>query len=355
MSAPSRDILVSISKQAVELLTLAKDKSPAARAALVNQLYDLCFAGTDLSTTDRSDATKLLVQIFSHASADVRMSLADRVSGDPLAPRDLVMAIANDLASIAYPVLAESPVLSDADLVEIVRHMTTEHQLGIAQRDSVGPTVTEALVETGDPRAMRWVLENPGATISRMAMETIVDASQGEDQLHRHLVRRDDVPADLATKMQAWLPQPPDRMSAEVGDCGNDKARRLAVELRQSGTLTIDVLLKVLRAGDLPSFEVLLAAYCRMSVIATRQMIESTDGRALAAVLKAQGVDKGTFASIATLIRKARYPDDTTPDNTLLRAAAAFDGITAPHAAEILTKLQAAHPEAATVSIAEPT
>jgi uncharacterized protein (DUF2336 family) len=348
MAVASGPTIDQFGKQAATLLSLAKDKSPSARAALVNQLCDLCFAGATLSAAERQTATSLLLLIFGHANVDVRMSLADRLSRDPLAPRELVLAIANDDASVAFAVLAESPVLSDEDLVAIVRAQSPEHRLGVAQRDVVGAAITDALVETGDPCAMRWVLENPGSEISRASMETIVEAARCEDQLHHSLGRREDIPADLVPRLPERLaPAPREESIASPADEEERRVRAAATDLRDSGELTVDRMLKTLRAGKLSMFEVLLASYCMVSTAAMRRVIASSDWRGLASVCKAIGIDKATFAAIAMLVHKARNPGANSPSNMMVQAAAAFDGIGAVSAADALARLQAAHPEAA--------
>ena len=57
--------------------------------------------------------------------------------------------LANDDIEVAYPILAFNKVLQDADLIEVIRHRTLEHQLVIAIREDVSEAVSDALVRTG--------------------------------------------------------------------------------------------------------------------------------------------------------------------------------------------------------------
>ena len=52
-------------------------------------------------------------------------------------PRDLVSALANDQIEVAHPILTQSTVLQDMELVEIIEHRTFGHQLAIAMRKMV--------------------------------------------------------------------------------------------------------------------------------------------------------------------------------------------------------------------------
>ena len=358
--APSEKLdFASLQSRAKELLALAPDTSDAARAALAAGLYELARASADLTTDDRSMAVDVVMEIIKRAAPGVRQQLSERLARDPQAPRVLVLALANDHIAIAFPVLSESEVLQEADLLDIIRDKPIEHRLGTLQREFVPAAVSTAIVETRDPQAMRWLVENPGSEIPRDAMEVIVEAARAEPELQKPLVGRVDLPEDLATKMTEFIPEAlQERLSeqrqhrasmpaprpAAHGEHADGWALSLALEMRAAGALTAEFLVKILSDGKIGQFDELFARYSRISLAAAQQILSSPTGEALAVALKAQGVDKGTFTTLFMLSRKSRNPASMS-STALHRATEVFEKLKVEDAKKRLAALQAAYPE----------
>lgn len=358
--------LASIQKHAKALLVLARNSSPTARTALVSGLYDLSHESAELPAGERAMAVDVVLEIIKRAPTGVRQQVSERLARDPSAPKVLVLALARDAdVSVAYPVLVESSVLDEADLVDILRRSPPEHRCGTLQRESLSEAVASVAVETGDPQVMRWLVENPGANISRSDMELIVQSSRVEPELQRPLVNRTDLPADLATKMQSFLPDDlrqqivqrhgmdtaalnEARADAETAAAASPEAERramaLALELREAGTLDVELLMQTIRAGKLVEFEAFFARYARISLTAARKILAAQSGEGLAVTLKAPGVNKGVFSKIFMLNRQARDAN-TEVSAALARASEVFDRLQNADTASRLAALRAAHPE----------
>jgi len=100
------------------------------------------------SEQERNLAGEILKRLAKDVEMDIRIRLAERLADDPVAPSELVFLLADDRIEVARPVLARSPVLSDADLVRIVQNGSDNHQLVIAERPAIGETVTAALARS---------------------------------------------------------------------------------------------------------------------------------------------------------------------------------------------------------------
>ncbi len=364
-NSSSPPTLASLQKRAKDLLTLARNPSTEARATLASGLYDLSRASADLPSEERTLAADIVLEIFKSAAPSVRRQLSERVALDPQAPKSLILALAHDEIAIAFPVLIESPVLDEADLLDVLRTSPPEHRLGLLQRETLSEAVAAAVVDARDPQTMRWLIENLGAKIPLPAMETLVEASRAETGLQQPLVNRSDLPPALAAKMYAFVPDDlrhqlvaqhklkpsaqalgavapaPGKTSSPAADA---RALAVAQELRRTGALTIDLLVKTIRAGKIIEFEAMLARFSHISLAASRQILSSPTGEALAVVLKAQGVAKGTFATIFILTRKAREPG-TDLSTALARASDAFDRLTSDEAKKRFAALRDAQPE----------
>ncbi|MDP6883511.1 MAG: DUF2336 domain-containing protein, partial [Rhodospirillales bacterium] len=180
------------------LLRLARDKSMAGRQELAETISDLFLGNTQtLSERERALTYDILSQVIHDVEMGVRRNISKQLSDKPGAPHDLVLMLANDDIEVAYPILAYNKVLQDADLIEVIRHRTLEHQLAIAIREDVSEVVSDALVRTGRERVVRTLLENANAAISSSTMEYLVEQSRRIDSFHETILNRGDLGPDL--------------------------------------------------------------------------------------------------------------------------------------------------------------
>ncbi len=159
-----------------DLYRFARERSAEGRAALTTAVANL-FQDRGDRLTDRERT--LIFSIFRSVVHDVEMGLRRRVSGllanAKDVPRELVCLLANDEIEVALPVILRSPVLEDADLVDLVWYRALEHQLAVATRTGISADVSQALVETGDSGVVRALLDNTSAVIADTTMEYLVE------------------------------------------------------------------------------------------------------------------------------------------------------------------------------------
>src|ERR1700748_98156 len=76
---------------------------------------------SDLSEDDRAAAGGALFVLLADASPLVRQAMSEVFSRSTEAPAAIVQALSLDQPSVALPVLEHSPILLDADLVDLVQ------------------------------------------------------------------------------------------------------------------------------------------------------------------------------------------------------------------------------------------
>jgi uncharacterized protein (DUF2336 family) len=188
------------------LLTLAREKSQAGRNSLFGTVQEL-FVKNDGNLTDRERALmgEILRQLIHEVELSVRKDVAKRLADRDDAPRELVLALADDDIEVAHPLLLKNTVLHDVDLIEIIKHRTQSHQLAVSMRKNISEGVSDALVGTGDTGVITSLLENENAAISRASMAYIVAESKRVDTFQNPLINRKDLPPDMARKMYWWV------------------------------------------------------------------------------------------------------------------------------------------------------
>ena len=345
------------------LFELARDKTVAGRRTLVATIGDLFFAQNDV-LTDREKAlmTEILRQLIHDVEITIRRALADRLAEQPTAPRDLVRALANDAIEVAHPLLVNSLVLQDLELVEIIRNRTLEHQLAIAIRKSLSEHVCEALVETDNIDVIKTLLENHQAQISTKTMEYLVEQSQRVDTYQNPLLRRPDLDPELAKRMYWWVTaalrayilehfdidpnELDDTMEHAVqeltgGAAGaQTKAVELAARLAEQGQISPTLILQTLRDGEVALFAALFARFTGIRLQLVHRMLFEPGGEGLCIACRAAGIDKSTFASIYVLTRKARGRNQPSHLNEMAGILGLYERIKPDAAGTLLKKWQ---------------
>ena len=345
--------LSSVGVELQDLLSLARDKSVAGRTALVKALGDLFYdSHSELSSDERVIMGEILQRLIGDVEEVVRKALAETLAGLPEAPPQVISALANDAIEIAYPILLESSVLQDMELIEIIRHRTHEHQLAIAMRGSISEEVSDALVETDDNDVIRTLVENRGAKISGDTMERIVDRSEDQTDLQDPLLRRNELSPPLAKRMYWWVSAALRKSIVERFDIDSvelDKSIERAVKdlmgepiakaanvdnvdgmIRQligAGKVTPQLMIQTLRQGEIALFEEMLAGLSDLNTKLVRRFVFEPGGEALAILCKSQNIMKPDFASIFLLSRSARPGDKVVDPSELARVLDLYDRI----------------------------
>jgi uncharacterized protein (DUF2336 family) len=95
----------------------------------------------------------------------VRRALSQSLRGARHLPHDVALRLANDVEAVALPILADSPVVTDTDLMELIRHGSAQKQETIAGRAGVSEQVADALATQGSEAAVAvlWATPRPGS------------------------------------------------------------------------------------------------------------------------------------------------------------------------------------------------
>ncbi len=347
-----------------ELLALAHDKSIDGRTRLVQIVGDLFFdAERVLSDRERSHMTEILRHLIHDVEKSVRRAVADRLAAEAKAPSDLVVSLANDEIEVAYPILTESAVLHDIELIEVISHRSLKHQLAISIRESLSETVSGALVETGDTDVIKSLLENASAAISQKTMEYLVEESKRVDAYRNPLVLRHDLDPALAKRLYWWVSAAlrshiletykidpteleetiegavVDLMTEEkVDDPPKRQSAELAEQIEAAGEISPGLLIQTLRQGEITLFEDLFARLTGLDTVVIRRSIFEPGGEGLAIACKAVGIDKPEFTSIFLLSRSARPGDKVVDPSELSAVISLFDRIRPDSANKVLRR-----------------
>ena len=349
------------------LVQLARDKTVSGRQALVATIGDMFLSMESvLSERERVLMSEILHRLVHEMELSLRKALAERLASQPEAPRELVVALANDTIEVAHPILVESEVLQDIELIEIIRNRTFEHQLAITIRNTLTEPVSEALVETDNVDVITRLLENENAKISQKTMEYLVEQSQRVDVYQNPLLRRPDLEPALARRMYWWVSAAlrsfildhfevdPGMLDATMeatvkalakapSEDAVSRAMELATRLAETEGITLDLMLRTLRRGEVSLFIALFSKFTGVRPALARRILFEPGGEGLCIACKGSGMDKAAFTALFRLTRKTQGAASDTV-NDIAPALQLYDAM-ALDAAEAMVKRWQRDPE----------
>lgn len=175
------------------------------RRSLVKRLSDvICIPGSQITPQERHMAGDILVEMLRDADMEMRESVAKRLVLLNEAPRTILVLLAKDDISVARHVLEESKSLTDSDLIQISRKVTTEHRKVIARRRHIADAVTDTLVEFLEEDVVEILLKNKGASFSETALQRILTVSRGHKPYITGLIERVELRPSHGLSMFWW-------------------------------------------------------------------------------------------------------------------------------------------------------
>jgi uncharacterized protein (DUF2336 family) len=310
-----------IQKKIQSLLSVALTGRGSARATVGNELGEiLADVPAALDRAEYEIAADIVRRLVRDIEADIKLRLAERLAETPDAPKELVVALANDEIDIARPLLTMSAALADEDLVEIVRQRGMSHRLAIASRDGVSETVAAALVESGDTDVMRELLDNRSARIADATYAYLAELARERETLQKPLVGREDLPGDVAARLYGWVAadlkrrirerHPFDAWAVEWAGEMEWAIEEAAVQAASDhaaaydwGTAT-DRLADAIQAERLNDPAILVKTLRQGHVSLFEAIFYQPDGRALAVAARALGMERLHFLALAHLVKR---------------------------------------------------
>ena len=322
----------------------------------VASLYRIQGAG--LNTRERELMREILRRLARDVEMAIRIALAQRLAEDTTAPHDLITLLVDDTIEVARPLILNSPLLTESDVLRLIAEADVAHQEAVAHRPNIGIPVTDALVRSGHDSVLLALVKNVTARISDSAFATLVEKSRALTGLQASLIHRSDLPPRLATNMCEWVSDAlKDHIKANytlvpknletaladaklavwsepVGrtDAPADSAQKLVEKLAASGQLKASFLMRVLSQGQTDLFDLAFAKLMDMDLAVFRTAFYERGAAAVALACRAAGIDRSVFATIFNLSRQSRgmtsvlnAPDTVAVDKvftTLTRQAA---------------------------------
>jgi uncharacterized protein (DUF2336 family) len=272
-----------------QFLQWVRQAAPGERAEATSALAR-AYLYSDLSPDDLAAAEGAMIMLLDDPSPLVRRALAEVFASAEKAPEIVVHALAADQPDVALPVLAQSPLLLDDDLVDLIATGQADVQAVVAGRRPLSPGLAAAVAEVGAAEACLTLLENPDADIALFSIDRIIDRFGHLAPIRENLLAREDLPVAMRQALlsklsqtlagfvaaRQWLgPEHAEFTAKEAcekatvalaADTRYEEVGALVQHLRQSGQLTAGMILRALLSGNVVLFEEALAELSGVSI-----------------------------------------------------------------------------------------
>jgi uncharacterized protein (DUF2336 family) len=295
--------------------------APAGERAEATRALARAWLISDLSGDDRIAAEGALLMLLDDPSPLARQAMAEVFARSADAPASIVQALSLDQPSVALPVLEHSPLLIDADLVDIVATGNDQMQCAIARRINLPPSVSAAIAEVGTPAAALELIENAHAELAPFSWDRIVERHGHLAAIRESMLMLEDLPAATRLALVAKLSDTLAQFVVARNWLSADRAGRIASEARQrstiniaarsygeemsglvahlrvTGQLTAGLILRALLSGNLELFDAALAELSGLPQARVSALLNDRGGASLRALLIRAGLPESTFGA----------------------------------------------------------
>ncbi len=284
------------------------------------------FGEGSLTEAERTMAEDIFRVMVKDAEVRVREALAQNLKENPAVPHDVAKSLAQDVDSVALPVLQFSEVLTDQDLMEIVRSQAPAKQVAIAKRPRVSESVSDALVETRNEEVVTSLVANEGADISEESLTRVVEEMGESEAVQSAMVRRPLLPVTVSERLLTVVSENlkeelkkrqelsedmvtdlvlQSRERATIwlsGESSETDLLKLVGQLRRNGRLTPSIILRALCMGDLSFFEASVAEMTGLTVTNARQLIYDSGSLGLKGLFAKTGLPETYYPAVRAAI-----------------------------------------------------
>jgi Uncharacterised protein conserved in bacteria (DUF2336) len=301
------------------------DRPSSRRFTILRQLTDLFLEGAGSYSEDSIHLfDELMGSLVDRIERQAVIELSQKLAPVEQAPPAIIGRLSqHDDIAIAEPVLTQSPLLSEQDLVHIAQTKSQDHLHAIARRAELTAPVTDVLVDRGNAKVTEKVVSNAGARFSRWGLTQAVERAKRDENVAAAIASRADVPPDLfdelvrkATQvvrrrlMMASSPEKQERITQVLSTISEQVSRSAAPSARGGRTSKKEDFAQ-LRArisqcvenNDVDQLLQALALLADFPVNMIARLTTNTPGETLVALGKACGLSWADTQNIILVLR----------------------------------------------------
>ena len=291
-----------------------------------------------INDKEKKIAEDIFRLIANDVEIQVRMELAESLKKCPSLPRDIVQKIVNDVSVVATPMIQFSSLLTEQDLIEIIKTNDEAKQVAVACRQDIPFRVSETLIEEASERPVISLISNEKANISDYAYQRLMERFKDCESVHRPLLMRSHIPVRIFEKlinvvsdtlkkqllMRRDLPEPlvmaivsqtREKAILSLSEASSeDEVRTLVIHLNGVKRLTPNLILRAACVGDMKFFEYALAMRASVPIRNARVLIYDSGQMGLERLYEEADLPSEMYPAIRLAVKTYREMMEETED-----------------------------------------
>lgn len=347
-----------------KLSKLIKDNNPESRTEVIGAVAGVLETNdSTLSVVEEELLADVLIELMRQAEKDIRESLSVRLSTLDNVPLRLVLHMANDEIDIASPILENSQILTDLDLLYIIKSHDAPYWRSIAKRDGLSGELIDTLANTRDDVTAIELSKNDRIVLTRYAVDVFAEMAEVNERVAKPLLMRDGLPEEVARRLYHHVGQELKSfvrdyygvVDKEVMDTVDDviyeyetksddiipdiKTKLSARNMAERGMLTMQSMLDALSRGEVTFFVSQFEIYTGIPAKEVCSLIKQSCPKGLAVVCRALGVQKSDFSKIYLMTHRVRAQGTAVDSQDMAEILRYFDRIRPEAATRIMASL----------------
>lgn len=344
------------------LFRLARSGSEKDRQELAIAMHEM------LGTKHREIATDILLLLLKEAEHDLRMLLAEKLAAQRDCPLELIQFLVYDSPFVvADPVLRQSPLLDDTELMRILNNFLNDPNYvhAVAQRQHVSAQVSMKILECDNEQGHLLLLQNKGAQLNDICLEYLIDLAKKRPPLQQPFLQRREVTPAVAAKLfwhvsmelrqhildnfpidptkldRAMEQSIQQKMGIKTGSVAiSDDVKIKAERMKDMGGLNVRQTMEALRRGDIPLFVCLIALTTHTQPEKIMDLLTRDTTDTLTVIAHILRLSRSDFNGLYLLWRRQAQPNTVLFEQDILKAQTTFETTSATDAQKTLQQWQ---------------
>jgi len=184
-----------------DVAKLLFDPTAQNRATAATKVSEQFTAGK-LSDEERKIAEEIFKIMVKDAEVRVPEALSESLKNSNNIFHEVAVALANDVDEVSMPMLEFAEVLTDDDLVEIIKSQGSDAQKAVASRASISADLADSTVENSkDVNVVVTLMKNEGAELQEKTMDKVFDKYGDDEIVNVPLAKRSQLPISVAERL----------------------------------------------------------------------------------------------------------------------------------------------------------
>ena len=335
MSVKKQPINTKLTQKDVDLLL--SNPSTEVRSSTAKKVSEQ-YQFHHLTAKEKQIAEDIFRLITNDVEIKVREELSESLKTCTFLPYDIVQKIIYDVAAVAVPMIRYSEIITDDDLVKILKTKDEQKQCAIAERKTVSSLVCDQLIEESDKAPVIILIGNQGAEISEYSYNKLLDKFEACDEIHEPILTRAKVPVAIIEKVitkvsdelrkqlltrhdlpvnviTTLVTQTREKAILNLSETSTEEdVRTLVIHLHNVDRLTSNLILRSVCVGDMKFFEYALAIKAGIPIRNARILIYDSGPLGLERLYEEAELPPEMFPAIRLAVRTFREMLEETED-----------------------------------------